>query len=195
MKKIGLYIFCCLSLCCFFGNFRSVKIADSSSQKANDTIRFFQICTDTINLPIYEPTEAGRYLLYKVLNTKHQNFLRPSKGTFEVSEKTLPDTTLSILFIDRNINFFAQYGWNSFKGIVYYQNYIFLLCRDISDESLTILFKYTKYKKAFTDYADKLYVKVDEKILWQFVKREGTFRFVNFYPPSTILDFEDDVMN
>lgn len=195
MKKIQLSSpFCFLLLFfCLCASCMGAKTPSSSSKNINDTIHFFQICTDTVYLPKFRPNEAGRYVLDKVLNPGHQNLSEFPHGTFMISGKVQSDTLLTVLFLYRSIDFFAQHGWDAFRGIVYYKKHTFLIWRNVSAEDVDVLFEDTGQEEGFPEYADRLYVKVDEKIVWRFVKRNGGFYFMDVYPPSTIIDFDETV--
>ncbi len=190
MKKIRFSILGCVMLFCFCGNLGGTKALCTPPPKINDTVYFFQKCIDTVRLPIYQPTDEGKYFLDKILDSRHQNLIKFPQGIFVISEEGYPDAIWSISYSDVNINFFAQYGWNSFKGIVYYKEYTFLIKSTVRDTSTKELFKNTQQKKGFPEYSDKLYVKIDEKILWRLVKRDGQYLITSLYPPTTEIDID-----
>lgn len=183
-----------LLVSCFFSSrANNTEIQSPSHSEGNDTKRFFQVCIDTVYLPIYKLTEEGKHIFDKVLSAKHQNFIKFPQGTFGISEEMHTDTTLTIFFFDKKTNFFTQYGWASFKGIVYYKEQTFLIWDKISNESMAILFENSTHTKGFCEYADKLFVKADERIYWRFVKRDEVFHFMYNYPPSGIIEFDTDI--
>ncbi len=192
MKKTMLCILGCIMVPCLYGSFEGAKAQCTRPHRVKDTIRFYQKCIDTVYLPICQPTDEGEKFLDKILDSKHQNLIKYPNGIFVISEEESLETKWNVSYYDVNINHFAQYGWNSFKGIVYYRKYTFLIDSDVREASVGKLFKVTHCRTGFPEYSDRLFVLIEHKIFWQLVEREGQYLIPFVEPPNSTVDMNFD---